>query len=104
MNRSESFKITNKEIITAYNHNSSYARRIYYEYVSQYRRIVVLENGNGFEICVSYKDIAKEYIKSWSSCWGEIADAINWAKAYSENRNIVCGILTIVEKRGKQLI
>ena len=104
MNRAISFKITNQEIMTAYSHNISNARRIYYEYISQYRRIVVLENGTGFEICVSYKDVAKEYNKTWSSCWGVKEDAIAWAKAYSENRNIVCGRLTIIEKIGRQLI
>jgi hypothetical protein len=104
MNRSESFKVTSQEIMTAYSHNASTSRRIYYEYNSKYRRIVVLENGSGFEICVSYKDIAKEYNKPWSTCWGEKKDALGWAKVYSENRNVSCGILTIIEKTGKQLI
>jgi uncharacterized membrane protein len=104
MNRSQSFNATHKEILTAYSHDVSISRRIYYEYSSQYRRIVVLEHGSGFEIHVSYKDIAREYNKSYSTFWGEKNDAIGWAKIYSENRNIRCGILTIIEKRGKQLI
>lgn len=104
MNRAQSFNATKQEIMTAYSHNTNTSRRIYYEYNSQYRRIVVLENGSGFEICVSYKGVAKEYNKPWSTCWGVREDAIAWAKGYSENRNIICGILTIIEKRGNQLI
>ena len=104
MNRSQLFNITRKEMLTAYSNEVSISRRIYYEYSSQYRRIVVLEHGTGFEIYVSYKGTAKNYNKSYSTFWGEKNDAIGWARVYSENRDIRCGILTIIEKMGKQII
>jgi hypothetical protein len=98
-----SFEITRKEIEAAYS-NQNKAQRIYFEYVSKYRRIVVLEHGRGFEISVTYKGFAKEYNKPYSTYWGELPDAIGWAKAYVENRNIICGNLTIIEACGVQKI
>lgn len=103
MNRSQQFKQTYQEILACYAPKST-ARPIYYEYVSDYRRIVVLGNENGFEIRTEYKGFAKEFCKTWSTFWGQKPDAIAWAKCYSQNRNIVCGNLTIIERVGKQII
>lgn len=82
----------------------SNARPIYYEYNSDYRRIVVLGNEPGFEIRTEYKGFAKEFNKTWSTHWGDKSIAIAWAKCYSENRYVVCGNLTIKERIGKQII
>jgi len=97
------FEQTRREIEAAYAPKSN-ARPIYYEYVSDYRRIVVLGKDYGFEIITEYKGFAKELNKTWSTHWGVKADAIAWAKCYSQNRNIICGGLTIIEKVGKQII
>lgn len=97
------FKQTELEIKAAYAPQSN-ARPIYFEYVSDYRRIVVLGEDSGFQIRTEYKGFAKEFCKTWSTYWGQKSDAIAWAKYYSQNRNIVCGNLTIIEKIGKQII
>jgi len=97
------FEQTYQEIKTAYAPQGN-ARPIYYEYSSDYRRIVVLGKESGFEIRTEYKGMAKEYNKTWSTHWGVISDAIAWAKCYSENRRIICGSLTIIEKIGNKII
>lgn len=105
MNR---FEQTRKETEAAFAPKSE-SRPIFYEYNSDYRRIVVLgspeyHEDKGFEIRTEYKGFAKEFIKTWSTHWGEKSAAIAWAKCYAENRNIICGNLTIVEKIGTQII
>jgi len=97
------FEQTYQEIKSAYLPVSN-ARPIYFEYVSDYRRIVVLGKESGFEIRTEYKGFAKEFCKTWSTHWGQKDHAIAWAKCYAANRNIVCGNLTITEKIGKQII
>ena len=84
-------------------------RPIFFEYVSDYRRIVVLGTVDypkvkGFEIRTEYKGFAKEFNDTWSTHWGLKSDAIAWAKGYSENRSIMCGNITIKENTGKQTI
>ena len=97
------FEQTAFEIKTAYSTPSN-ARRIYYEYSSDYRRIVMLENGTGFEVRTEYKGFAKEFNKTWSTYWGTKEIAMAYAKCYSDNRYVVCGNLTIKEKQGTQII
>ena len=103
MNTSSRFDQTRKEIEAAYATQNN-ARRLYYEYNSKYRRIIVIGEGSGFVIETSYKGFAKEFNKEWSTRWGVKEHAIAWAKCYSENRNIRCGNLTIIEEIGKQII
>lgn len=103
MNRKQQFNQTYMEIKACYAPASN-GRPIFYEYVSDYRRIVVLGNNPGFEIRTEYKGFAKEFIKTWSTHWGDKSIAIAWAKYYAQNRNIVCGNLTIIEKVGRQII
>jgi hypothetical protein len=104
MNR---FKQTEIEIKAAYSPIYT-ARPIFFEYSSQYRRIVVLGDTNypngGFEIRIEYKGFAKEFNKTWSIRWKQKIDALAWAKCYAENREIICGNLTIKERIGSQLI
>ncbi len=80
---------------------SNMGNQIYFEYVSKYRRIVIVGEVNGFELRVTYRGID---IPSWSKNYGKKEDAIAWAKASSANRELVIGCLTIKEAVGKQII
>lgn len=74
---------------------------IYFEYVSKYRRVVVVGVGAGFELRVTYKGIP---VPAWSKNYGYKGDALGWAKVQSENRDILFGCLTIKEPLGKRII
>lgn len=73
---------------------------IYFEYVSKYRRVLVVGVGRGFELRVSYKGLP---VKNWSKNYGVKEDAIAWAVVQSENREISFGCMTIKEPTGKRL-
>lgn len=100
-----SFNQTYEEIKSAYDKSViTESLQICYEYVSKYRRIVVLFDSTAYEIRVNYKLDAREYNKDFSVRWVEKDHAIAWAKTYAKNRNINFGCLTVIEKIGDQKI
>jgi hypothetical protein len=95
---------TYQEILRARRPEPVRSRRLYFEYVSKYRRIIVVEDAGGFEIEVTYKADAK-HIPSWTKRYGAVGMAIAWAEAIADNREIrINGIMTIREAPGKRLI
>jgi hypothetical protein len=76
---------------------------LFYEYVSPYRRVIMVKDGSGWEIRVSYRGFAKE-LKSWTKRYGDKDICAAWTKAQVANRNIVLGCLTIKEAPGKVII
>ena len=77
---------------------------IYFEYVSKYRRVLVLNDGNTWVLRVSYKADAKN-IPSWEKTYGDKSVCFAWANVQVENRNIVVSpAFTIIEAKGKTLI
>lgn len=86
---------------TVYNNAIMTGSPLYYEYVSKYRRVTVVGNGNGFELRVHYKGLP---IKDWSRTYGVKEDAIAWAKTQADNRELLLGALTIKEAPGRRLI
>lgn len=77
---------------------------ILFEYVSAYRRVVVLQTGSAYQVRTTYKGLCRE-LKEWSTYWGDKAVATAWAETYAANREIILsGILTIKEAPGKRLI
>lgn len=76
---------------------------LFYEYVSPYRRVVMVKDGYGWEMRVSYHGFAKE-LKSWVKRYGDKDMCAAWTKVHVENRNIELGILTIKEAPGKVVI
>ncbi|WP_431129691.1 hypothetical protein [Flagellimonas flava] len=77
------------------------AKPIYFEYLSKYRRIMVLGDSSGHIIEVSYKGVD---VPAWSKRYKEKEHAIAWAKQIAENRDICLGMLTICEPIGVQKI
>lgn len=77
---------------------------IYFEYVSKYRRVLVLKDGNTWMLRVCYKADAKN-IPSWGKTYGDKDVCFAWANTQVENRNIIVSTaFTIVEATGKILI
>lgn len=74
---------------------------LYYEFVSTYRRVIVVAEGNGFELRVSYKRLP---LNSWSKRYGTKEDAIAWAKVQSANNDILMGCITIKDYGGRKVI
>lgn len=74
---------------------------LHYEFVSTYRRVIVVAEGNGSELRVSYKRLP---IKSWSKRYRVKEDAIAWAKVQAANNNISFGCMTVKDYAGKQII
>ena len=80
------------------------SNRLYFEWVSQYRRIVVVEDGSGFEIRVTYKGLAAD-CKPWSTRWGVLSDAMGWAQFYADNKEVrINRCLTAKDFNGKRII
>jgi len=77
------------------------SNRIHLEYVSKYRRVLVLADGSGFVISVSYKLVD---VKPWENRYGTLSLAMAWANAQIKNREIYLGSLTIIEAPGKRII
>lgn len=76
---------------------------LFYEYVSPYRRVVMVKDGSGWEMRVSYHGFAKE-IKSWAKRYGDKDMCAAWTKVHVGDRNIRLGILTIKEAPGRVII
>lgn len=71
--------------------------RLYYEFVSKYRRVIVVEEGNGFELRVSYKGLP---LKPWSKRYGVKEDAVAWARVQAANTSIAMGCVTLKDYNG----
>lgn len=77
---------------------------IYFEYVSKYRRILVVLDGSTWTIKVSFKGDAR-HIKPFEKTYGDKSIAIAWAKQIASNRDILMGSsFTVKEAIGKTLI
>ena len=96
MIRSKTWNITDN----VYNRPVTSGLPISYEFVSKYRRVLVVGEGSGFELRVSYKGLP---VNPWSKRYGAKEDAIAWAKVQSSNNSIVMGILTIKDYGGKRI-
>ena len=77
---------------------------IYFEYVSKYRRILVVLDGSTWTIKVSFKGDAR-HIKSFEKIYGDKSIAFAWAKQIASNRDIFMGSSFIVKEAiGQTLI
>ena len=76
---------------------------LFFEYVSVYRRVVMVKDGSGWEMRVTYHGFAKEH-KPWFKRYGDKDICAAWTKVHVEDRNIRLGILTIKEAPGKVII
>lgn len=80
------------------------SNRLYFEWTSQYRRIVVVEDGAGFEVRVTYKGLAAD-CKPWATRWGVLSDAMAWAQVYADNKEVrINRLLTAKDFNGKRII
>ncbi len=95
----QSIMDTYKEIASV--KNPVVGRRIYFEFVSKYRRVIVVADGSGFEIETSYKGLE---LASWTKRYGDLAIAMAWAERISANNEILLGCLTLREPKGKRII
>lgn len=74
---------------------------LHYEFVSTYRRVIVVAEGDGFELRVSYKRLPLE---SWSKRYGVKEDAVAWAEVQAANKDISFGCMTVKDYAGKRII
>jgi hypothetical protein len=79
------------------------AAELFYEYVSEYRRVVMVLDGSTWELRVTYHGFAKE-LKGWFKTYGDKDVCAAWTKTQVANRDIRMGILTIKEAPGKVII
>jgi hypothetical protein len=76
---------------------------LFYEYVSPYRRVVMVLDGSTWELRVTYHGFAKE-LKGCVKTYGDKSICAAWTLAQVNNRDIRMGCLTIKEAPGKVII
>lgn len=77
---------------------------IYFEYVSKYRRVLLVKDGSSWIMKVSFHGDAK-HIKSYKHTWGYKQDAYADAKSTVAFRDILMGAsFTVKEAIGKTII
>jgi hypothetical protein len=84
--------------------NPSIGLPIYFEYVSAYRRIVVVLDDSTWTIKCSFKGMAAD-LKPFEKTYGDKEVALAWAKAMAQNREVILShTLTVREAKGKYCI
>lgn len=77
---------------------------IYFEYVSKYRRVLIVKDQNTWILRVSYKGTAA-HIKTWQKTYADQSVCKAWAMVQANNTEILISpMLTIREAIGKVII
>lgn len=94
---------TYNELVNARKKNHVRSAELFYEYVSPYRRVVMVLDGSTWELRVTYHGFAKE-LKGWFKTYGDKSICAAWTKVQVANRDIRMGCLTIKEAPGEVII